>query len=116
MAKFVVKGVFIDPKGIEEFITDNPDFKDTMMGIAKDVATEAQNTADSAQNGPEGDLTTYASSGFTVEWQKRGGKRPRVVVRSNADPQTALAVHFYTQKRDGVGHLRKALYKFTTRG
>lgn len=116
MAKLQVNGVYVDPKGVEDFLDSNKDVRDLLMGVAKNVAAEAQSTADGAQEGPEGDITDYASAGFSVEWDSRGGKRPRVNIRSNASPQVALAVHFHTQKRDGVGHLRKALYKFTTRG
>lgn len=86
-----------------------------LMDVGRDVAAEAQATAQSAQNGSGGRLTGYAEAGFTVEWDERT-TRPRVNVISNADIKTAMAAHFYTQKRDGVGHLRAALYKFARRG
>jgi hypothetical protein len=35
------------------------------------------------------------------------------LVISRADEKMALAVHFHTQRRDGIGHMRAALYAFT---
>lgn len=112
----VVSKVIVHEEGIAAFLEENPAVKAQLMGVAGSVAAEAQATADSAQKGPGGRIDGYAEAGFSVEWEARGGKRPRVNVVSNADPKTALAVHFYTQKRDGVAHLRAALYRFTRRG
>ena len=111
----VTKIVF-DELALAELVSKNKYIRDELVHTAQAVAAEAQATADSAQNGSGGRLTGYAEAGFKVEYQSRGGKRPRVNIISNADPETALAAHFYTQKRDGVGHLRAALYKFTRRG
>lgn len=86
------------------------------MQIGSQVAAEAQATAQDAQKGPGGTISGYAEAGFDVVWEPRGGKRPRVVIKSNASPETALRVLFYTQKKWGVAHLRRALYKYTTRG
>lgn len=108
--------IVFDEAAFTQFINKNKYIRDELVHTAQAVAGQAQATADSAQNGSGGRLTGYAEAGFAVEYQSRGGKRPRVNIKSNADPQTALAAHFYTQKRDGVGHLRAALYKFTRRG
>lgn len=108
--------VIVDEAAFTEFINKNKYIRDALVGTAQSVATEAATTADAAQNGSGGRLTGYAEAGFTVQYQSRGGKRPRVNIISNADGETALAAHFYTQRRDGVGHLRAALYKFTYRG
>ena len=85
------------------------------MDIANSVQGEAQATASSAEEGPGGTITGYASAGFSVVYEARG-KRPRVLIKSNADSATITAAHFHTQKRDGIAHLRAALYKFTKRG
>lgn len=111
-----VKKVVFDEAAFTELINKNKYIRDELVHTAQAVAAEAQATADSAQKGSGGRLTGYSEAGFTVQYQSRGGKRPRVNIVSNADPETALAAHFYTQKRDGVGHLRAALYKFTRRG
>lgn len=113
MAK--VKIVF-DEAAFAAFVAKNKYIRDELVYTAQAVQGEAQATADSAQNGAGGRLAGYAEAGFSVDYQSRGGNRPRVNISSNADPATALAAHFYTQKRDGVGHLRAALYKFTQRG
>jgi hypothetical protein len=108
--------VVVHEEGIADFLEMNPAVKAQLMGVADAVAAEAQATADRAQKGSGGRISGYAEAGFSVEWEERGGKRPRVNVVSNADPKTALAAHFYTQKRDGVAHLRAALYKLSKRG
>lgn len=108
--------VVVDEAAFAEFISNNKYIRDELVGTAQAVAAEAAATADSAQKGSGGRLTGYAEAGFSVQYQSRGGKRPRVNIVSNADGETALAAHFYTQRRDGVGHLRAALYKFTRRG
>ncbi len=107
--------IYVHPGAVEEFTRTNPAIRNLLMETAYDVAAEAQATADYAQLGPEGRLTGYAEAGFSVIYEPRGTV-PRVLVQSNADGDTATRVHFYTQKRDGVGHLRAALYKFTLRG
>lgn len=103
--------VIVHEDGIADFLEMNPAVKAQLMGVAEQVATEAQRTASSAENGDGGRISGYASAGFSVEWESRGGKRPRVNIKSNADKKTFLAAHFHTQKRDGVAHLRAALYK-----
>ena len=116
MPNFKVNGVFVDPKGLEDFLNNNPAVKSMLTDLGRDVAAEAQATADHAQLGSGGKISGYAEAGFTVQFETRSGRRPRVNIISNADEETFLRAYFYTQKRDGVTHLRKALYKFTKRG
>lgn len=101
--------------GIDDLAQESG-IKRMMMTLGDQVVSEAQATAQDAQNGPGGLLYGYAEAGFDSEWDSRGGKRPQVIVRSNADPEMALRVHFNSQKKWGTGHLRRALYKFTKRG
>lgn len=115
MANFKVNGVYVDPKGLEDFLNNNPSVKALFTDLGNEVAAEAQATADDAQKGAGGKISGYAEAGFSVAFERRTG-RPRVTVTSNADPETFLRAYFYTQKRDGVAHLRRALYKFTKRG
>lgn len=113
MAK--VKIVF-DNDALTEFIETNDYIKAAIMGTAHDVAAEAQRTASAAEEGSGGRISGYAEAGFSVEWEPRGGKRPRANVVSNAPAEIATAAHFHTQIRDGIAHLRAALYRFTNRG
>jgi hypothetical protein len=106
--------IVIDPNALRDLVNDNPYIKNEILGIANKVRAEAQRTASSAENGPGGTISGYSGAGFSVEWEDRG-KRPRANVKSNAPGETAMAAHFFSQKRDGVGHLRAALYKFTSR-
>lgn len=107
--------VIVDEQGLREFLQANKDVRDLLVSVGQDVAGEAQATASEAEKGAGGRVTDYASSGFNVRWDNRS-KRPQVIVESNADVDTFNAVYFYTQKLWGVTHLRRALYKFTTRG
>lgn len=100
--------VEVDPKDLAAFLKENKPVRDLLVGTAQRVKSAAEATADAAQNGSGGRLQGYAEAGFSVRWEGRG-RRPRVVIESNADPAMALRVHFYTQKRDGIAHLRKAL-------
>lgn len=115
MAKVEVYKVVVDPRGIEYFLKTNKPVRDMMSRLANDVKAEADATASAAEKGEGGTITGYAAAGFTVKWETRS-KRPRIIIKSNADSNTVNRVYWYTQKRDGVAHLRKALYKFTTRG
>lgn len=108
--------VKIHEEGLAALLEENPAIRAKLLGVANGVAAEAQATADSAQKGSGGRIDGYAEAGFAVQWEARGGKRPRVNVVSKADSKTAMAAHFHTQKRDGIAHLRAALYKFTRRG
>lgn len=113
MAK--VKIVY-DELAIAEFVNRNKYIRDELVHVAQSVAAEAQATASRAEEGSSGRITGYAEAGFSVQYESRGSKRPRVNIVSNADSKTAMAAHFHTQIRDGVAHLRAALYKFTSRG
>lgn len=113
MAK--VKIVY-DEQAIAEFVGKNKPIRDLLVHTAQDVAAEAQSTASDAENGSGGTIDGYAAAGFKVVYESRGGKRPRVLVVSNADSATATAAHFHSQRKNGVAHLRAALYKFTQRG
>jgi hypothetical protein len=108
--------VTVHEEGIADFLRSNPAIRAQLVGVASSVAAEAQATADRAEEGSGGRISGYADAGFSVQWEGRGGKRPRVNVVSNADTKTFLAAHFHTMKRDGVAHLRAALYRFTRRG
>lgn len=105
--------VVVDEQGIAEFLQSNKQVRDLLVGQGQAVANQAQATADSAQEGTGGTISGYAEAGFTVEWEARGGARPRVNIVSQADEETFLAAHFHTQRRDGVAHLRAALYSIT---
>jgi hypothetical protein len=104
--------VVIEPADLVAFLQENKDIRDLLISQAKIVQGEASSTAQDAQGGPAGKLTGYAEAGFDVEWQQRS-KRPQVIVRSNADSETATRVHFSTQKRWGIAHMRKALKAIT---
>ena len=106
----------IHEQGLRDLVSANKPIRDLLVSTAQNVASEAQATAQSAQEGPGGTIYGYAEAGFSVEWDARGGKRPRVNVISNATPKMAMAAYFHTMKRDGIDHLRAALYKFTNRG
>jgi len=86
-----------------------------LFGIGQQVQAEAEATAQNAQRGPGGTIAGYAEAGFSLTVEELGD-RPVAIIASKAQPEVAWAAHYYTQKRDGVGHLRKALYKFTRRG
>lgn len=107
--------VVIDQQGVVDFLRMNKEVRDLMVDLGKEVAAEAQSTASDAEKGPGGTIDGYADAGFSVDWVAVK-KRPQVRVTSNADSETATRVYFSTQKRWGVTHLRRALYKFTTRG
>jgi hypothetical protein len=112
MAKVKVK---VDPQGVADFLRQNKAIRDLLNSQAQQVKANAENTASAAEKGPGGRLSGYADAGFSIRWIMRG-RRPRIDIVSNADSKVATAVHFYTQKRDGVAHLRAALYKITDRG
>lgn len=104
--------IVLNKAGFTKLFQDNPKLKALFLEEAEKVKTAAEATANEAQNGPGGTLYGYAEAGFDVVWELRGD-RPRVVIKSNADPEMALRVHFYTQKRDGISHLRAALASIT---
>lgn len=106
--------ITIHKEGIIDLLKD-PDIKSLFTDLGAQVAGEAASTADEAQGGAGGDLHGYAEAGFTAQWQVRG-TRPRMIVKSDADGYMALRVQLASQKKTGVMHLRRALYKFTKRG
>jgi hypothetical protein len=106
--------VTIHKEGIIDLLKDQ-DIKSLFTDLGSQVAAEAQSTADEAQGGAGGNLYGYAESGFTAQWQVRG-TRPRMIVKSNSDGYMALRVQLASQKKTGIMHLRRALYKFTKRG
>lgn len=108
--------IVYDEGALAEFVARNKPIRDLLVHTAQGVAAEAQQTASDAENGAGGSIDGYAAAGFSVVYDGRGGKRPQVLVKSNADSKTATAAHFHTQRRDGIAHLRAALYKFTQRG
>jgi hypothetical protein len=112
MARVKVK---VDPQGVADFLRSNKGVRDLLNAQAQQVKANAEASASAAENGVGGSISGYADAGFTIRWVMRG-RRPRIDIVSNADSKTATAVHFYTQKRDGVAHLRAALYNITTRG
>jgi hypothetical protein len=107
--------VTVDPKGVADFLRSNKGVRDLINKEAQTVKSIAESSASAAEEGAGGTITGYADAGFEIRWDMRG-RRPRVIIASLADSKTATAVHFHTQKRDGVAHLRAALYKITTRG
>lgn len=106
MARTKIK---IKPNQPADFIRENKDFRDFLVGKANDVRAEAERTAPGAEGSPPDRTAGYAAAGFRVQFEARG-RRPRVNIISNASPDVAQAVYWYTQKRDGVAHLRQALY------
>jgi len=50
-------------------------------------------------------LAGYAAAGFRGSIQKRS-KRQRILIKSNAGLYLSLRVHFATQQRFGIGHMR----------
>jgi hypothetical protein len=105
----VAKKVIIHEEGLQDLLDNNPELRGELWQVGNRVAAAAAATASSAENGPGGTISGYAEAGFIVSWYPGGKGRPSVHVTSKADIKTALAAHFHTQKRDGVGHLRAAL-------
>lgn len=106
--------VVVDNQGLADFLNQNKGIRDMMAKEAQAVKSRAEATASDAEEGAGGTLDGYASAGFTIKWIMRG-RRPRIEIHSNADPKTITGVHFHTMKRDGIAHLRAALYSITTR-
>lgn len=112
MAKVTVR---VDPGAIKEFLQQNKPVRDLLYNVGAAVQSNAESTASDAERGPGGRIDGYAAAGFSVIFDM-GRTTPRVIVKSNADSETATRVYWYTQKRDGVAHLRQALYSETMRG
>jgi len=79
------------------------------------VADELAATATVADNGPGGTIDGYSDAGFTVTYEARG-RRPRVVVKSNAPGDVAAAAQFNYYHKTGQLHMLAALYKFILGG
>jgi len=105
--------VEFDKNELGKWLQDNDDVKKLTLDIAEKVRNEAARTASDAENGPGGKIDGYASAGFKVEYDKRS-KRPVAKIISNAPGSTALKAHFNSQRKNGIGHLRAALYSQTT--
>lgn len=114
MAKYEKVKIVWDEDALKK-IAQLPEIKDVLLEEAAKVKAEAENTAQDAQGGPDGELHGYAEAGFKIEYETRSNV-PRVNIVSQADPEMALKVYFASQKKWGITHLRRALYKFTTRG
>lgn len=111
MAKVKIE---IHDNAFRDLLKSNEIYK-AIEPVAEKVLNEAIATASDAEKGPGGRIDGYASAGFTLK-KHTGGTRVEARVESNADSETFLRAFFYTVKRDGVPHLRRALYKFTRRG
>ena len=106
--------VKIDKSAIKKWLQEDEGVRKLLITEANKVKAEMQATASSAENGAGGNITGYAAAGFEVDIVK-GKKRMSAIIYSKAPAAIAMAVHFYTQRRDGVGHIRAALYRFTTK-
>lgn len=104
----------VNKKDIQKWLSESKEVKKLLMDVAKDVEGEARRTASDAENGSGGTITGYESAGFKTEYDT-SGNIPVAKVVSNADGGTATAAHFNSQRKNGIGHLRAALYKFTTK-
>ena len=82
-----------------------------LMEQGEKVAEELRATASDAENGPGGTIDGYAAAGFSVVYEPRG-RRPRVVVKSNAPGDIALAAGFNYYRKKGQLHFLASLYKF----
>jgi len=111
MAKVKIE---FDKKAREQLLKSEDMFQ-AMKDVADKVLAEAEATASDAEKGSGGTITGYAAAGFKVT-KKIGGSRVEAHIESLADKETFIKAFFYTAKRDGVAHLRRALYKFTNRG
>lgn len=89
-----------------------PEVRQVMIEEGTQVLNEAIATAQDAQGGPGGDLAGYAEAGFTLEFNERS-KTPEVRILANStDSALNMRVYFHSQKKWGITHLRRALYKF----
>lgn len=107
--------VEIHPEGLDELLQE-PGIRSLFMDLGAEVQANAEATASDAEKGDGGRISGYAAAGFTTQYVTESGRRPRVIIKSNADMETFMRTHFSTQKRWGVAHLRQALYKITKRG
>ncbi len=89
--------------GFREFIQSRV-VSNILQEKAQPVVRIANSTAPGAELGSTR-LAGYASAGFSTAIQKRS-KRQRILVKSNAGLYLSLRVHFATQQRFGIGHMR----------
>jgi hypothetical protein len=101
----------LDKKAVADYLKNDIKINLALKEQAEQVANKARNTASDAENGPGGTISGYASAGFRVEL-KKGPTRNTYMIVSNADPKISLAAHFNSQRKNGIGHLRAALYAF----
>ena len=92
----------------QQEVLNDPAVKNQILAVAEAVKSAAEMTASSAEKGPGGNIDGYAQAGFRVEWNTN--RKPQARVYSNAPIETFMKAFWYTQKRDGVAHLRAALY------
>jgi hypothetical protein len=105
----------IHKDGIADFVNNNPEIRNLLIGVGKEVQNVAIATASAAENGSGGTIDGYAAGGFEVDFVT-GSKRPQVTVSSGASEEMMTRAYWHTQRRDGVTHLRAALYSQTNRG
>lgn len=108
--------VVVHEKGISDFLQMNKGVRDQMVSVANMVKSEAEATASDAEEGPGGRISGYADAGFEVQWESRGGKRPRVLIVVKADKKTFLAAHFHYLLKTGYGHMAAAIYSVSRSG
>jgi hypothetical protein len=114
MAKsFRVERIEVDKKALGEWLQKNSGVEKILVNLGEKIRAEAARTASDAENGPGGKITGYAGAGFKVVYDKRS-RRPVCKIISNANNETAKAAHFNSQRKNGIGHLRAALYKYST--
>lgn len=92
--------------GFREFVQSRT-VSDILRQKAQPVVRIANATAPGAELGSRR-LAGYANAGFSVSIQKRN-KRQRALVKSNAGLYLSLRVHFATQQRFGIGHMRMVM-------
>ena len=92
--------------GFREFIQSRV-VSNILREKAQPVIRIANATAPGAELGSSR-LAGYAAAGFSASIQKRN-KRQRILIKSNAGLYLSLRVHFATQQRFGIGHMRTVL-------
>jgi hypothetical protein len=108
----MAKNVEFDENAFYKFLKEDKSLNNFMAEQANKVLNEAKRTASDAENGAGGTIDGYASAGFRLEVES-GKKYNEYKIISNAKPKIALAALFHSQRKNGIAHLRAALYKFT---
>lgn len=96
-------------------VMDQLGMRSILTEAGQKVADELAATATVADNGPGGTIDGYSDAGFSVIYEPRG-RRPRVVVKSNAPGDVAAAAGFNYYHKTGQLHMLAALYKFIIGG